>query len=366
MANRGSPDDSVRSPSPEIPESDDVVQTEETSVPSFTSSSAGHAAAHVPTAGEDDEEEVPSEEDGVRDWVQRKVRFRDRTQLKRIKQDMWNENKAFQNPVSTGDGTVELEEYDRAILKMVGPEIESNEHLSNCLMFNKVKDYVLLSEQCTLPPPSLSMTPLEEFMELPPIDGRDFRWGYKRPSRCQSCTTRQSNKEKVACDHQDPYEHGLVPMTPEGWDFRFLDNCRACEAILFYGNLHGPSSLYSLIGPSKSPARDLCALSMPTYRSLCICIALCAYVSLSVPTYHSLPLHFALCAYVSLSVQIHPDPWLSTRKHDSAHAAIKICMASLYTCLDLTEDDACKFANAMCRLLERWPNLDEIIADDYQ
>lgn len=108
MANRGSPDHSVRSPSPEIPESDDIVQTEETSAPSFTSSSAGHAAAHLPTAGEDDEEEVPSEEDGVRDWVQRKVRFRDRTQLKRIKQDMWNENKAFQYPVSIGDGTVNL------------------------------------------------------------------------------------------------------------------------------------------------------------------------------------------------------------------------------------------------------------------
>lgn len=70
MANRGSPDASVRSPSPEIPESDDVVQTDETSVPLFTSSTTGHAAAHVPTAGEDDEEEVPGEGDGVRDWVQ--------------------------------------------------------------------------------------------------------------------------------------------------------------------------------------------------------------------------------------------------------------------------------------------------------
>ena len=55
---------------------------------------------------------------------------------------------------------------------MVGPEIESNEHLSDCLMFNKVEDYVLLSEQGTLPPPSLSMTPLQEFMQLPSIDGR--------------------------------------------------------------------------------------------------------------------------------------------------------------------------------------------------
>lgn len=55
---------------------------------------------------------------------------------------------------------------------MVDPEIESNEHLSNCLMINKVKDYVLLSEQGTLPPPSLSMTPLQEFIELPLIHGR--------------------------------------------------------------------------------------------------------------------------------------------------------------------------------------------------
>lgn len=44
-------------------------------------------------------------------------------------------------PVSIGDGTVELEEYDRLILEMVGPEIESDEHLSNCLMFNKIRDY---------------------------------------------------------------------------------------------------------------------------------------------------------------------------------------------------------------------------------
>ncbi|GAB1735765.1 hypothetical protein NU219Hw_g5111t1 [Hortaea werneckii] len=287
MANRGSSHASVRSPSPEIPESDDIV-TEEALVPTSTSSSAGHAAAHVLTAGEDDEEEVASEEDGVRDWVQRKVRFRDRTQLKRIKQDMWNESTAFQNPVSIGDGTVELKEYDRMIPEMVGPEIESNDHLSNCSMFNKVKDYALLSEQGTLPPPSLSMTLLEEFMELPPIDGRDFRWGYKRPPRCQSCTTHQSNKEKVACDHQAPYKHGLVPITPKGWNIVILDN------------------------------------------------------------------------------KVHPNPWLSTRKYDSAHEAIKKCMVSMYIGVDFTEDYARKIANAMCRLLERWPNLDEIIANDYK
>ena len=139
----------------------------------------------------------------------------------------------------------------------------------------QVSLHVLLSEQGTLPPPSLSMTPLEEFMELPPIDGRDSRWGYKRPPRCQSCTTRQSNKEKVACDHQDPYQHGLVPITPKGWNIRILDN------------------------------------------------------------------------------KVHPDPWLSTRKYDSAHAAIKKCMVSMYIDVDFTEVDIRKIANAMCRLLER-------------
>ena len=113
MANRGSSHASVRSPSPEIPESDGFV-TEEALVPTSTSSSAGHAAAHVPTAGEDGEEEVPSEEDGVRDWVQRKVQLRDHAQLK---------------------------QYDRLILEMVGPEIESNEHLSNCSLFKKTWDY---------------------------------------------------------------------------------------------------------------------------------------------------------------------------------------------------------------------------------
>ena len=151
--------------------------------------------------------------------MQSKIQLRDHAQLKQIKQDVWNDSKLLRNSVSIGDGTVEREEYDRLILKMVGSEIISNEHLSNCSMFNKVKDYVLLSEQSTLPLPSLSMTSLQEFMKLPSLDGRDVRWGYKRPPRCQSCTTAQSNKEKMACDHQDPYQHGLVPITPKAGIF---------------------------------------------------------------------------------------------------------------------------------------------------
>ncbi|KAI7331159.1 hypothetical protein KC367_g6305 [Hortaea werneckii] len=136
MAYRGSPDASVRSKSPEIPESDDIV-TEEALVPSPTSSTSAHAAAHVtdsedvdrtqaapvssytsstlrPIAGEDDEEETPGQGDSARDWVQRKVQLRDHAKLK---------------------------QYDRLILEMVGPEIESNEHLSNCSLFNKTRDY---------------------------------------------------------------------------------------------------------------------------------------------------------------------------------------------------------------------------------
>ena len=105
---------------------------------------------------------------------------------------------------------------------------------------------------------------------------------------------------------------------------------------------------------------------MTYVRALCLRIALCAYVSLSVPTYRSLCLRIALCAYVSLSVPIHLD-------FLAIDATIRFCSRShqdmyglLYTGLDFTECDAGKIADAMCRLLERWPSLDGSVADDYQ
>ncbi|KAI7486164.1 hypothetical protein KC351_g3496 [Hortaea werneckii] len=233
MANRGSSDASVRSPSPEIPESDDIV-TEEALRRSSTSSSAGHAAAHAPTAGKDDEEALPGEGDSARDWVRRSVQLGDHAKLKQVKQKLWSREKSLRNPVLIGDGTVELEESDRLILEMVGREIESNEHLSNCSMFNKTRDY-------------------------------------------------SSNSKEESSDSQ----YRSIIKNPR-WNVRILDS------------------------------------------------------------------------------QIHPDPWPSTRKYDSAHAAIKKRMVSMYIGVDFTEDDARKIANAVCRLLERWPNLDEIIANDYK
>lgn len=189
-----------------------------TSKPGATKPTTSEPAA-TESAAEDAGDDNPDE---LREWVESKIDMKNPQNLKDVKQEMWNDSKSLRDPTTISAGITELKEYDRLVLELLGQEIESDERLSNLVMFRKAKDQLRLSNEGSLPPPMLGMKPIDEFMAQPPIDGRSFRYAYKKPEKCDAC-----KDSKSTCNHQDPYGNRLLLSQTgkgKGWNCLIIDN----------------------------------------------------------------------------------------------------------------------------------------------